>query len=174
MRAEGRTLTGNRILPLLGSALMLIAAGLVWASWDGVFVAEEEQSTASQTPMAADDLVPAVAPVGATTLPLQTWADVALARPLFDPRRRPSAAEATTIATSSPPPRLTAVLVSPQERLAIFAGVAGGQPLVVREGGAVGDHVVQSIRPGEAILLGPQGPHLLRPEFERSGTATRR
>jgi hypothetical protein len=97
-----------------------------------------------------------------------SWGTVALARPLFDPRRRPNAGGSQQTAAGLP--RLTGVLVGLDERLAFFVDPAGGKPQVVREGDTIGAHVVQSIRPGEAIVAGPRGQHVLHPSFERSGT----
>jgi hypothetical protein len=62
-------------------------------------------------------------------------------------------------------PRLTAVLVGPLGRSAIFAGAAGSKPIIVREGDAVASFVVRSIEPGRVTLEGPGGRRELRPVF---------
>jgi hypothetical protein len=58
------------------------------------------------------------------------------------------------------------VLVGPFGRSAIFAGPASGKPAVVAEGGRIAAYVVVSIRPGEAVLLGPEGQRVVHPAFD--------
>jgi hypothetical protein len=54
-------------------------------------------------------------------------------------------------------------------RSAIFAALPGGKPLVLQEGERIEAHVVQSIHPGEVVLLGPEGRRVLHPAFDASG-----
>jgi hypothetical protein len=89
-----------------------------------------------------------------------------LARPLFSPNRRPD-----DIAANSPAKdlaRLTGVLLSPAGKSAIFAGPAGGKPIVVGEGGRIGEHVVGSINAGAVTVIGPAGERVLHPAFDPS------
>ena len=101
----------------------------------------------------------------------EAWLATILARPLFDPRRRPGDAVAAGAPAASGLPRLTGVLVGGFGASAIFETRAGGKPLVVQAGDQVEAYLVQSILPGEATLLGPDGRHVLRPAY-RSGGGT--
>jgi hypothetical protein len=87
-----------------------------------------------------------------------------LARPLFAPTRRPSAA-----AASAAPglPRLTGVIVTPLKRAVIFAAPDGnGRPTVVTEGERIAGFLVQSISAGEVTLAGPTGTHTLHVSYD--------
>src|SRR5919202_1181988 len=66
-----------------------------------------------------------------------------LARPLFSPKRRPGSIAAND--TAKDLTRLTGVLVSPAGKNAIFAGSAGGKPIVIGEGERIGGYVISSI-----------------------------
>ncbi|MEN0076490.1 MAG: hypothetical protein AAGC69_19045, partial [Paracraurococcus sp.] len=101
----------------------------------------------------------------------EAWLATILARPLFDPRRRPGDAMAAGAPAASGLPRLTGVMVGGFGASAIFETQAGGKPLVVQAGDQVEAYLVQSILPGEATLLGPDGRHVLRPAY-RSGGGT--
>jgi hypothetical protein len=92
-----------------------------------------------------------------------------LARPLFEPTRRPPAVAAADSAPQAAiMPRVTGVLVGPADRNAIFLVPGVAAPLVAREGGRVGDYTVQSIAAGQVTLQGPGGPLMLRPTFDKN------
>lgn len=78
-----------------------------------------------------------------------------LARPLFAPSRRLSAA-ATVRSSVAILPRLTGVIIAPGTRLAMFAS-AEGKHVTATMGATVGGYVVTSIAPAAAMLLGPDG-----------------
>lgn len=100
----------------------------------------------------------------------QVLVDRILARPLFNADRRP--ATGSSIPGSTAMPRLTAVLVSRQRKAAIFAGGADGKPVVLLEGGRIGEYVVRSIDAGQVTVSGPGGgTQLVRPTPEESGQA---
>jgi len=104
--------------------------------------------------------------------PTQARVDAILARPLFQPNRRPPASGSVASGPASLP-RLSGVMVSGGGRSVIFAAGADGKPVVLAEGGRIGAYVVQSIGAGEAVVLGPEGPRTLRPSFGPSiGGAT--
>jgi hypothetical protein len=88
-----------------------------------------------------------------------------LERPLFSPSRRPDETAANKVADMG---RLTGVLVSPAGKVTIFAGSAGGKPVVVREGGHIGEYVISSIDVGAVTLAGPAGQRILHPTFDPS------
>lgn len=98
-----------------------------------------------------------------------TWAQTALARPLFSPTRRPAAAAAPGAPAGLP--RVTAILVSPSGKSVIFAAGDGGKPVVAGEGSRVGAYQVQSIEVGRVTVLGPGGPQVLGPSFDDSPRA---
>jgi len=90
---------------------------------------------------------------------------IILARPLFSPSRRPEDV-ATTKATDLA--RLTGVVMSPAGKSAIFAGSKGAKPLVVREGGRIGEYVVSSIDVGAVTVTSPGGTRVLHLAFDSS------
>lgn len=99
-----------------------------------------------------------------------------LRRPLFSPDRRPPPPAAVAVAAGprAEPvavPRLTGIILSSGSRSAIFAGDPA--PVVAQEGGRVGTFTVRSIGPGQVVLAGPDGNHLLRPSFSNAPAATR-
>ena len=99
------------------------------------------------------------------------WVAAVLARPLFEPRRRPPViADGTPL---QPLPRLAGVVVGPFGKRALFVGADGGNPHWVKEGDAIDSYVVQSIMSGQAILLGPGGQRVLRPTFDAGAVTTR-
>ena len=116
---------------------------------------------------------PAPAPAaGAAPLPAanQTPAQVAvlLARPPLTPSRRP---DAVSGADDPRLPHLTGILVTGQDRRAIFAGRDGGLGTVVGQGDTVGAFRVQDISPEEVTLAGADGAHTVRPTFSTAPPA---
>ena len=101
-----------------------------------------------------------------------SWAEAALARPLFSPTRRTAPrAEAPAAATPAGLPRVAGILVSTGGRSVIFAAESGGKPVVAREGGRVGAYQVQSIEAGRVTVVGPEGPRVLVASFDASAPA---
>jgi general secretion pathway protein N len=86
-----------------------------------------------------------------------------LARPLFNPNRRP-----VETASGGEPglTRLTGVMMSAAGKTAIFAGAANGKPLVVGEGARVGRYLVGSIESDAVTVIGPGGQRVLHPVFD--------
>ncbi|WP_176953087.1 hypothetical protein [Belnapia rosea] len=149
-------------------ALMVLNAALSGVVWHGYAEAEPgapDTESAAETPVV---LASSGRDTGSATA--ESWASVTLARPVFDPRRRPTASDSQPVAAGLP--RLTGVLIGPGERLAFFLDPVLNKPQVLREGDTIGAHMVQAIRPGEAVVTGPGGQQVLRPSFERSGTGT--
>jgi hypothetical protein len=95
---------------------------------------------------------------------------VVLARPLFEPGRRPVTAATAAGAPPEKLPRLTGVLVTPAGRHVIFASPVHGKPVIATEGTHIGNFVVQSIASGEVTVLGPDGAHTIRPSFDTGVT----
>lgn len=101
------------------------------------------------------------------------YAATILARPLFSASRQPPH-EATPLATSdaapAPPPRLSAVLVGPSDRTAIFVFDDTGKVAIAHEGSTVGPYTVRAIEAGQVQVDGPEGRLTLRPRFNRAPT----
>ena len=91
-----------------------------------------------------------------------------LARPLFNPSRRPSdKADTGTGAAGLGDSRLTGIVTEPKRRIAIFV-VTGGKPLIVGEGENVNGWRIDSITPQEVSLSGPDGTKTLTPKSDPS------
>jgi hypothetical protein len=92
-----------------------------------------------------------------------TWSQIALARPLFSPNRRPVAA-AVVDAAPVVMPKLSAIVVTSAGAKAIFVG-DDGKPLILGVGGAVGGDTITSITPAGVVVTGPSGRTTLRLQF---------
>lgn len=91
-----------------------------------------------------------------------------LARPLFNPDRRPTPEIGRAGGALSPEmPRLTGILVTANGRHAIFA--SGDRSIVVGEGESIGGFRVTGISGEQIAVEGPQGPRILRPSFVPAG-----
>ena len=89
-----------------------------------------------------------------------------LARPLFASTRRPAeAALADHPETSLSDMRLTGILITPDQHLAIFAPT-GGKPLVRSEGEMISDWRIENITTQSISLSGPTGTTTLEPKAD--------
>lgn len=88
-----------------------------------------------------------------------TPAQTILARPLFDPARRPPPVVAAGSGASEPPPRLTALIAGPFGRRAIL--VMGEQSRTVEAGAVLGEWTVTSIGATSVAVAGRDGKHTL-------------
>lgn len=115
-----------------------------------------EPATRSGRQVAAHDDEPALKQLVATIL----------ARPLFSPTRRPAenAAEGRT-ETSLSDMRLTGILVTADQRLAIFAA-SSDKPLVRSEGETISDWRIDTISTQSVSLSGPNGTTTLEPKSD--------
>ena len=96
---------------------------------------------------------------------IAAWTATLLARPPFDPTRRPATGGDGPVAADSGQaalPRLAGVMVGPSGRTAIFAPLTG-KPVTVSEGGHVGAFVVRRIEVGKVTVAGPDGETVVRP-----------
>lgn len=101
--------------------------------------------------------------------PVGVWTAAILARPLFNPDRRPTAVTAAEpTRTQQEPPRLTGILVTPQGSRAIFAAAEGERGTIVGEGMRLGAWQVVAIRSGEVQLSGPDGGRIMRPSYSNA------
>jgi hypothetical protein len=96
-----------------------------------------------------------------------------LARPLFSSTRRPPPIADNDISGTFElgGARLTAIVIAPDERIAIF-DMQGAKPLVLSEGQTVSGWRVDSITPSEVSLLGPGGLKTLQPKLNPSHTGS--
>jgi len=121
-----------------------------------------EQAVAVEAP----ELLPPVPPPSSDYRDQNaTRALTALARPLFNPDRRPAAPvpDATPALPPTSLPRLTGTLVSPGGKRTVFA--TGDKPTSIGEGSRIDAWTVQAISAGTVTLIGPDGPHVLRLNF---------
>lgn len=120
---------------------------------------------------APQPLLPTLTPPPEHNEQKEAWALTALARPLFDPGRRPEAS--LTAEASTPPPnslpRLTGTLVSPNGKRAVFA--TGDKSTAINEGSRFDAWTVQEISAGAVTLSGPDGPRILRVSFATGDVA---
>ncbi len=89
------------------------------------------------------------------------WVAAVLARPLFNPSRRPAPAAAVAGSDGAALPRLTGIMVSPEGRLAIFAP-ATGKPITVQPGERIGGFTIRGIARDHVSVLGPDGVETVR------------
>lgn len=89
-----------------------------------------------------------------------------LARPLFNPSRRPVAAAAIADAAMEVP-RLAGIVIDRSGRSAIFAAVDHPKPLVLREGGRLGGWSLRAIEASAVTLAGPDGTRVLHLGFAK-------
>ena len=162
MMSQGR-LAPTLLAPVL---LVLIAAAL--AATIMLELRGRSRDSEAMSPVPVE--VPPIQSSGRLAAPdpdqLARLVATVLARPLFSPARRPPAApEAAPDAPAPGLPRIAGIVVTPAGRRAIFAA-KGSKPLVVGEGGQVGNFTVQSIRAGQVTLRGPAGERVLSPVFD--------
>jgi general secretion pathway protein N len=93
-----------------------------------------------------------------------------LARPLFRPDRRPAPGDARGLNAGGPAdlPRLTAILLTTEEKRAIFQPSGKEPPIVVVEGDTVGNWRVEQIAVDAVTLTGPGGTRRVEPKFSNS------
>ena len=108
--------------------------------------------------------VPAPRPSAARLAPPEALTAEALARPLFSPTRRPPSSDGPASAELADK-RLAGIVISPQQRLAIFA-VKGAKPLMLKEGAAIDGWQIETITSVDVSLRGPSGTRTLRPRME--------
>jgi hypothetical protein len=125
-------------------------------------------------PIAAIALHPLQAPAAGgdadTSASAATWSQIALARPLFSPDRRPVAA-AVVDAAPVVMPTLSAIVITSAAAKAIFVG-DDGKPLVLGVGGAVGGDTILSISPTGVVVTGPSGRTTMRLQFGPAASAS--
>jgi hypothetical protein len=89
-----------------------------------------------------------------------------LARPLFEPTRRPLAPPTATGAPGERLPRLSGILVTSAGRLVIFAATQGGKSMTAKEGTKIGSFLVEAISPRSVTVRGPDGVQTIEPNYD--------
>lgn len=92
-----------------------------------------------------------------------SWFKEVLARPLFNPDRRPVVAGAQALRGL---PRLTGIIVTGSRQVALFAPPSGGHATVAEAGAHVGPYEVRAIADNGVTIIGPEGTMVLRPTFD--------
>jgi hypothetical protein len=87
-----------------------------------------------------------------------------LDRPLFDPTRRPPPLTAQNPPAPAEIPRLTGIMLTPSQKIAVFAPVTGA-PIVVNQNGRFGPFTVLAISGDNVTIKGPAGVTILRSDF---------
>ena len=106
-----------------------------------------------------------VAPHAGESRPVGAWVDAILARPLFEPSRRPPAVAAASGGGGSGFPRLTGIIILPQRHEAIFAVPGMTQPIVVAVGSRLNGALIKAIDAGAVVIVDATGMRIIRPTF---------
>ncbi len=92
------------------------------------------------------------------------WSAVLLDRPLFNSSRRPSAL-ITVRATPEAIPRLSGIMVTPTEKIAVFSP-AKGNPIITAENSKFGPFTVLAITRDSVTVIGPAGVIVLHTDVD--------
>jgi hypothetical protein len=106
-----------------------------------------------------------VAPVSAD--PTDYRVSMILARPVFEPTRRPPVSVSpTTGGDADAIPRLAGIIITPTQRSAIFMTSSKAKAQVLTQGAHLGPLVIQSIGATSVLVVGPKGPQFLSPRYD--------
>jgi len=106
-----------------------------------------------------------IAVAHAESNPSSDWVTALLARPLFEPGRRP-ATEASQPAEQLPaPPRLAGILIAPGYSAAIFEAASGRRAITVQTGARLQGWDVQDITHASVTLTQGSQALVMRPQF---------
>lgn len=87
-----------------------------------------------------------------------------LARPIFNPDRRPIGSAVKSVAGLT---RLTGIVVTDNRKLAIFAAPSpNGHPVIAEEGSHLNAYEVKAISASGVTVVGPTGVIVMRPNFD--------
>ena len=153
--------------------LAILVLALVAITLTAVIASESRhEKFRVQAPVPADVMrLGPVAPHTGSMSQVEAWTETILDRPLFTPSRRPPATAAGP-GTSGPGfPRLTGIIIMPQQREAIFAMPGKTQPIEVRAGSRLNGVLIKSIEPGWVVVVDAAGARMIRPSFA-TGTAS--
>lgn len=152
----------TRLLLLASAALVMVIAAEI-APWP--------RGAGGSGPAAAGRPADAAGPGASrrTDSELGRWVAAILDRPLFSPDRRPAPGAPTAVAGAGVP-RLTGIVMAPEEAVAIFRRANGAKPLVVRAGELVDGWVVSTIGANGVDLRKADARMTVTPQFD-DGTA---
>jgi hypothetical protein len=94
--------------------------------------------------------------------------DMMLSRPLFDPSRRPPAAPTQDLAAPVEIPRLSGIMITPTEKIAVFSP-AMGAPIIVSQNSRFGPFTVLAISRESVTIKSPSGVIVVRWDFGDRG-----
>jgi hypothetical protein len=151
----------RRLLAVLCGLLVAIVGGeLAFGSAGGV--PTDREATGSQRPARQGQGIAG----GATGDAVDHWVDVVLARPLFAPDRKPVGSLVTADAGL---PRLTGIIATSDEAIAIFQPAGGGKSMVARHGETVGGWQITTISADGVGLTKSNNRVEIRPRFNDAG-----
>ncbi len=101
---------------------------------------------------------------------IQAWTATTNARPLFNPSRLPPQVAARG-AQHLQLPRLSAIMISSNEKIAVFSP-SDGKPIIVTKGTHLGAYVVQAINGDSVTVDGPGGVSVLHTGFSNHGASS--
>jgi hypothetical protein len=145
-------------MPALAIALALLL-GVEWLLLPGPHVISPYKMPQIPAAQSSSEVDSAVA----------QWGDTSLARPLFQPDRRPVITADANQSTSLP--RLSAILIVGGARAAVFAA-DGQKPQVVSTGGTIAGYRLERIAPDSVELFGPDGDLTVHPQFITTAPAS--
>lgn len=96
---------------------------------------------------------------------VQAWVATILARPLFEPSRRPPSI-AATVGSGPSFPRLAGIVITPHRREAIFAVPGKKEPVVVTAGSRLAGVLITAIENDEVSVSDEHGTRKIRPSFD--------
>jgi hypothetical protein len=154
----------NAVSPFLLAALAAVLAGVLALE----IAAPDEPPEIAARPRALALAAPATPSAsGVDAAATERRVVTILARPLFEPDRRPPSGPRTASAAAapSPPPRLAGTLVSPSGKRAIFVAAEGARPVTLGEGDKLDRWTVSEIGNGAVTLTSGQGALRLATAF---------
>ncbi len=99
---------------------------------------------------------------------LSTLRNMLLSRPLFDPSRRPPAAPTQEPTAPVEIPRLSGIMITPTEKIAVFSP-AMGAPIIVSQNSRFGPFTVLAISRESVTIKSPSGVIVVRWDFGDRG-----
>jgi hypothetical protein len=152
-----------------GGWIGLVVLGLVLSGAIALELSEPDQQPSVQPAgivAVASDARPGLA---ATPDQHGAWLNDILARPLFNPDRKPvGSGDVRGL------PRLTGIIVSGSRNVAIFASASGDHPIVREAGTRIGAYEIKLIEDTGVTVTGPGGTSIIRPLFDIAAPAVKR
>jgi hypothetical protein len=151
------------IVPGRGEWAGLVALGFLLCGTIAYEIAAPGPPPSSQPARIAGSVREAPAGVDQPPGRYDAWLSGILARPLFNPDRKPIGS-----GNVRGLPRLTGIVVSGSRRVAIFAAPPGERPIVREAGTQIGVYDVKEVEETGVTVSGPGGTTVIRPLFDPS------